>query len=258
MYSDYFEEDRVDMIESLIAQLSDGDYTKRRSLLDFAEASMQVFSKKYWKKYCYEVFCRIAKDPIPILRIRFAKSCSRIWPNFTKFDTDVSFIDEVDLLLDDPHSDVREAATVLDQLLIKGFDSTQEARLEEEEKSRLSYEFALKEREKREKDEIQRKKDEEKEKKEYMDKLTDQMRMKKRYLKLPGFQAKLFTKKSLNGKGRSSKRGSFTIGNRSKTTKVDMTKNKNMTSTNSAGKISGSSGSTSQTRSLTIRSKDRK
>ena len=161
------------------------------------------------------------------------------------------------MLLDDPHKDVREAATVLDQLIIKGFDQSQEARLEEEEKSRLCYELALKEREKREKDEVQRKKDEEKEKKEYMDKLTDQMRMKKRYLKLPGFQAKLFTKKSLNGKGRSCKRGSFTIGNRSKTSKSDMTK-KNMTSTNSAGKINNSSTSTSQTRSLTIKSKDRK
>ena len=257
MYSDYFEEDRVEMIESVISMLSEGDYTKRRSLLDFVEASIQVFSKKYWKKYWYEVFWRIAKDPIPILRIRFAKSCYRIWPNFTKFDTDVTFIDEVDLLLDDPNSDVREAATMLDQLLIKGFDSTQEARLEEEEKSRLSYEFALKEREKREKDEIQRKKDEEKEKKEYMDKLTDQMRMKKRYLKLPGFQAKLFTKKSLNGKGRSSKRGSFTIGNRSKTSKSDMTK-KNMTSTNSAGKINSTSVPGTQSRSLSIKSKDRK
>ena len=49
MYSDYFEEDRIEMIETLISQLSEGDYTKRRSLLDFAEASIQVFSKKYWK-----------------------------------------------------------------------------------------------------------------------------------------------------------------------------------------------------------------
>ena len=51
MYSDYFEEDRVEMVESVISMLSEGDYTKRRSLLDFVEASIQVFSKKYWKKY---------------------------------------------------------------------------------------------------------------------------------------------------------------------------------------------------------------
>jgi hypothetical protein len=56
MYSEYFEEERIEMLESLIEQLSEGDYTKRRSLLDFIESSIQVFSKKYWKKYLYEVF----------------------------------------------------------------------------------------------------------------------------------------------------------------------------------------------------------
>lgn len=56
MYSEYFEEERIEMIDSLVEQLSEGDYTKRRSLLDFIEASIQVFSKKYWKKYLYEVF----------------------------------------------------------------------------------------------------------------------------------------------------------------------------------------------------------
>lgn len=168
------------------------------------------------------------------------------------------FIDEVDQLLDDAHSDVREAATALDQLLMKGYDSSQESRLEEEEKSRLGYELALKEREKREKDEIQKKKDEEKEKKDYMNKLTDQMRMKKRYLKLPGFQAKLFTKKATNGKGRSSKRGSFTMGNRGKTSKTDLTK-KSIVTANSAEKLNSSSAPTeNKIRSLSMKNKERK
>ena len=257
MYSEYFEEERIEMLESLIEQLSEGDYTKRRSLLDFIESSIQVFSKKYWKKYLYKIFWRFAQDPIPLLRIRFAKSWARIWTNFTRQDTDIVFIDEVDQLLDDVHDDVREAATYLDQVIIKGYDASQESRLEEEEKSRLNFEFALKEREKREKDEIQRKKDEEKEKKDYMNKLTDQMRMKKRYLKLPGFQAKLFTKKATNGKGRGSKRGSFTMGNRSKTSKNDLTK-KTVTSTNSADKLNSTSTTVGQGRSLSIKSKDRK
>jgi hypothetical protein len=180
-----------------------------------------------------------------------------VWPNFTRQDTDIVFIDEVDQLLDDIHEDVREAATALDQMIIKGYDASQESRLEEEEKSRLSFEFALKEREKREKDEIQRKKDEEKEKKDYMNKLTDQMRMKKRYLKLPGFQAKLFTKKSTNGKGRSSKRGSFTMGNRSKTSKNELTK-KGTSSTALSDKLDKASTPCSQSRSLSIKTKDRK
>ena len=255
MYSEYFEEERIEMLESLIEQLSEGDYTKRRSLLDFIESSIQVFSKKYWKKYLYKIFWRFAQDPIPLLRIRFAKSWARIWSNFTRQDTDIVFLDEVDQLLDDVHDDVREAATYLDQVIIKGYDASQESRLEEEEKSRLNFEFALKEREKREKDEIQRKKDEEKEKKDYMNKLTDQIRMKKRYLKLPGFQAKLFTKKTTNGKGRSSKRGSFTMGNRSKTSKNDLTK-KSVTSTNVTEKLSNSA--PSQSRSLSMKGKDRK
>jgi hypothetical protein len=82
----------------------------------------------------------------------------------------------------------------------------------------------LREREEREKEEIQRRKDEEKEKKDYMDMLTDQMRMKKRYLKLPGFQTKLFSKESSHSKGRSRKRSSFTVGNRSKTSKSSSSK----------------------------------
>mmetsp|Transcript_16774 Transcript_16774/g.19417 ORF Transcript_16774/g.19417 Transcript_16774/m.19417 type:complete len:342 (+) Transcript_16774:1456-2481(+) len=256
MYSEYLEEDRVEMIETLVAQLAEGGFNQRRCLLDFIESSIQVFSKKYWKKYCYEELCKFGHDPIPVLRIKFAKCAINLWPNFTRHDADISFLDGVDTLLEDVSEDVQEAGLRLNRCIIKGYDSSQEARLEEEEKCRLSYELALKEREKREYDEIQKKKDEEKEKKEYMDKLTDQMRMKKRYLKLPGFQAKLFTKKSLNGKGRSSKRGSFTIGNRSKTSKPDVAKKNSMTSISSAGKIGSSS--TPNSRGLNVRSKDRK
>ena len=91
---------------------------------------------------------------------------------------------------------------------MKGYDESREAQLEEEEKRKVSYETILKEREAREQDRIQKKMDEEKEKKEYMEMLTEQMRMKKRYLKIPGFQAKVFTKDTPGSKTRSRKRGS--------------------------------------------------
>lgn len=141
-------------------------------------------------------------------------------------------------MLDDLSEDVQEAGVRLNSLIIKGYDSSKERQLEEEEKVKTNYENVLREREKRERDEIQRKKEEEREKKEYMEMLTDQMRMKKRYLKLPGFQAKLFTKETSHSKGRSRKRGSFTMGNRSKTSKASVAKK--ITSANSTGKISSS------------------
>lgn len=107
---------------------------------------------------------------------------------------------------------------------MKGHDPSKEEELEEEEKSKLLFEKALKDREKSEREEMEKRQEEEKEKKEYMNMLTNQMRMKKRYLKLPGFQTKLFTKESSNSKTRSRKRGSFTMGNRSKTSKASIVK----------------------------------
>ena len=130
--------------------------------------------------------------------------------------------------------DVHDAGVELNTLIMKGYDESKEEELEQEEQRKIEFWIALKERERREREEIEKRREEEKEKKEYMNMLTNQMRMKKRYLKLPGFQAKLFTKESSNSKTRSRKRGSFTMGNRSKTTK---TAKKNSMSTVSSGKV---------------------
>lgn len=257
MYSECLEEDREQMLTDLINELKNGNFSQRRCLLQFYESSLKVFSKKYWIKYWYEGFWNMVKDPIPIIKIRFAKSAIKVWSYLTKKDTEISFIDEIDLLLEDENSDVQEAGVQLNNTVIKGHDKANERKLEEEEKAKLNYERLLKEREQRERDEIKRKKDEEKEKKEYMDMLTNQMRMKKRYLKLPGFQAKLFTKESSNSKARSRKRGSFTVATRSKTSKNGMTKKKSMSSNSSAGKIDSSTPN-GQVRSLTYSAKDKK
>lgn len=238
MNSECLEEDRMELLDQLIEELSDGCFAQRRSLLEFYECSLEVFTKKFWTQHCYKGFWKFASDKIPTLRIRFAKSAQNIWGKMTKHDSDVWFMDWVEVLLDDLSEDVQEAGVHLNSLIIKGYDSSKERQLEEEEKVKINYENVLREREKRERDEIQRKKEEEREKKEYMEMLTDQMRMKKRYLKLPGFQAKLFTKETSHSKGRSRKRGSFTMGNRSKTSKAGVTKK--ITSANSTGKISSS------------------
>lgn len=74
--------------------------------------------------------------------------------------------------------DVQESGVQLNTLIMKGYDLSKEEELEEEEKSKLSFEKALKEREKAEREEIEKRRDEEKEKEKYMTALTNQMRMK--------------------------------------------------------------------------------
>jgi len=168
----------------------------------------------------------------------------------TKYDNDISFVDAVDILLEDSNEDVQQAGLQLNKFSV--YDKSMEQKLEEEEKSKLNYEKGLREREKRELDEIKKRQDEEKEKKEYMDMLTNQMRMKKRYLKLPGFQAKLFTKENTNNKARIRKRGSFTMGSRSKTSKV-ATKKNSVSAPSSATKPGSSTPTNTQTRSLSLK-----
>lgn len=148
-----------------------------------------------------------------------------IWNKLTRHDTEFEFMDCVGVLIDDLSEDVQEVGVQFNTMLLKGHDPALEHKLEEEEKAKETHEQALRDREEKEREEIQRKKEEEREKKEYMEMLTNQMRMKKRYLKLPGFQAKLFTKETTHSKGRSRKRGSFNVGSRSKTSKAGGKKN---------------------------------
>jgi len=216
--------DRDEMIEELIEELQHGSFSQRRSLLEFYEHSLEILTKCLWMKHWYKRFWQFSNDKIPTIRIRFAKSAQNIYKKLTKKDSDIDFMDQVETLLEDMWEDVQEAGIKLNSLIIKGYDSSKEQELLEIENHKKAYEQALREREEREKEEIQRRKDEEKEKKDYMDMLTDQMRMKKRYLKLPGFQTKLFSKESSHSKGRSRKRSSFTVGNRSKTSKSSSSK----------------------------------
>lgn len=249
MNSECLQEDRQELLDCIVEDLQNGNFSQRKCLLEFYEYSLEVFTKTFWLKHWYKDFIKFASDKIPVLRIRFAKSAMRIWQNLTKHDTEFEFMDWVETLLDDLSEDVQEVGVQLNSLIIKGYDSSREHQLEEEEKNKINYERVLRDREKREREEIQRKKEEEREKKEYMEMLTDQMRMKKRYLKLPGFQAKLFTKETSHSKGRSRKRGSFTVGSRSKTSKSGS--GKKITSANSTGKI-GSSTPNHQTRGLSL------
>lgn len=226
MNSESLSEDRLELLNNLKEELEHGNFTQRRCLLEFYEASLDIFTKKFWQIHCWKGFIAFANDKIPVLRIRFAKSAMRMWQKLTKHDTDFNFKDSVLTLIDDLWEDVQEAGIELNSLITKGHDTSKEQQLEEEEKVKESLEQSLRDREVRERAEIQKRKEEEREKKEYMEMLTNQMKMKKRYLKLPGFQARLFTKESSNNKARSRKRGSFTIGNRSKTSKAGPAKKK--------------------------------
>lgn len=101
IYSELLEEERQEMLSTLIEELEDGSYIQRRWLLEFYENSILVFSKRYWIKYWYKGFIKFAHDKIPVLRIKFSKSAQNIWKLLTRKDTQINFIDSVDVLLED-------------------------------------------------------------------------------------------------------------------------------------------------------------
>lgn len=93
MNSECLEEDRLELLDQIKDELSNGNFTQRRSLLEFYECSLEVFTKKFWIQNCYKGFCKFASDKIPTLRIRFAKSAQNIWGKLTKHDSDICFMD---------------------------------------------------------------------------------------------------------------------------------------------------------------------
>lgn len=70
MNSEYLSEDRLEMVENLKQELQHGTFTQRRSLLEFYESSIDIFTKKFWYKHCYKGFWELASDKIPVMRIR--------------------------------------------------------------------------------------------------------------------------------------------------------------------------------------------
>lgn len=70
MNSEYLSEDRLEMVENLREELQYGTFTQRRSLLEFYECSIDIFTKKFWYKHCYKGFWEFASDKIPVMRIR--------------------------------------------------------------------------------------------------------------------------------------------------------------------------------------------
>ena len=48
-----------------------------------------------------------------MLRVRFCKSAQNVWKRLTRHDTDISFIDQIENLMEDMDLDVQEAAVKL-------------------------------------------------------------------------------------------------------------------------------------------------
>jgi hypothetical protein len=46
----------MELLDQLIEELSDGCFAQRRSLLEFYECSLEVFTKKFWTQHCYKGF----------------------------------------------------------------------------------------------------------------------------------------------------------------------------------------------------------
>lgn len=84
IYSELLEEERQEMLTSLVEELEEGTFIQRRCLLEFYESSIEVFSKKYWHKQCYQGFMRFASDNIPVLRIKFSKWAQNVFKVLTK------------------------------------------------------------------------------------------------------------------------------------------------------------------------------